>query len=138
MRSQDGIQLGHSVAIKSYARFPRHWRYSQRIYAGRIAIIDKIEHDPINNTVGYRINLDAGKHRWFVKDFSAIRAVPLQVVSDLFPKICPRCRSNALDLENAPIDVVDENYIHKTIFCDGCGSNIILKYKFCGATAIPL
>jgi hypothetical protein len=141
----EAIRVGCRVAIKSYNRFPRHWRYTQRVYSGKIATIEKVEHDPINNLHGYRLDVDSHTHRWYAKDFSAVNvasdfvAKPVQTFEiDEMPSMCPKCGSREMDFSKADLELAGTHEIHKIGFCDGCGANIVLKYKFYSAVAIPI
>jgi hypothetical protein len=141
------ISPGMRVAIKAYSRFPRHWRYSQRQYVGKIATVEKIEHDTVNNNHGYRLDIDNHFHRWYYKDFAAVnvtaqpgttQAKPkVELVVEEVPKRCPKCKSPDLDSSEL-IETVSLEEIHRIIFCDGCGANIILKYKFYSASCVPI
>ena len=146
MRNQT-IRIGTRVAIKSYNRFPRHWRYTQKIYSGKVAIVEKTEFDSVNNIYGYRINLDNGAHRWLAKDFAAVnvsaeymapQAQPTIVESVELPTRCMKCNSTQLDFNGAELEVHGLNEVYKIGFCDNCGANIILKFKFYAAAAIPI
>jgi len=151
------LVIGSRVAIKAYQHFPRSWRYTQKRYSGKVGTIVEIEANPNPDADSkylhaYKLDIDNGFHRWFIKDFSAIN------VSDDFaaavnnpkpkpefevieiPKNCPKCSSRELDFgENMDgVETQSMTEIHRVGFCDGCGANIILKYRFYAATVVPI
>jgi hypothetical protein len=143
--SQIDIRPGTRIAIKAYARFPRHWRYTQRQYVGKIATVEKIEHDTVNNNHGYRLDIDNQFHRWYYKDFAAVnvtgqagqRPAPKEIVVEEVPRNCPKCKSPDLDVTDQ-LEIASIQEIHRVVFCDNCGANILLKYKFFTASCVPI
>lgn len=145
MQIQD-IKPGTRVAIKQYSRFPRHWRYTQRQYSGKVATVEKIEHDTVNQQHGYRLDIDNQFHRWYLKDFAAVNVTgdvhpkkpqPQEIVTEELPTRCPKCKSPDLDITEE-LEIVNMQEVRRVIFCDNCGANILLRYKFFGTTCIPI